>query len=215
MTRYRVLIKSGSWFGLFLLCTGLWFRQRTLAGSKTSVVGQLETGPVVWSACAIRTWTAGSATLSFLGGRGSREAAEADERLCRENADKEPFYTGTEAPSAPYVGGLRDLLRITRGGVILLESERERQDDKWILLEPLGDKQIGDSVELGDADLQHQQHGLVSRGDGTRLPELSRLTEWITTLSFCSGVRISRNGRMTTLKWTSIWPLGLGRPCEP
>ena len=31
--------------------------------------------------------------------------------------------------------------------------------------EPPGDTQIGDSVELGDTDLQHQRRGLVIRGD--------------------------------------------------
>ena len=55
-------------------------------------------------------------------------------------------------------------LRVTEGREILLESERERQDDTWILLEPLGDEQIGDSVEQGGADLQRQRHGLVIRG---------------------------------------------------
>ena len=43
-------------------------------------------------------------------------------------------------------------------------TERERPGGKWILFEPFGDKQIGDSIELSDTDLQHQRHGLVIRG---------------------------------------------------
>ena len=84
---------------------------------------------------------------------------------CRENADKEPFYTGTEAPYDVFVESLRLPLRVAEGGEILLGSERERQDDKWIFLEPLGDTQMGDSIEPGDADLHYQRHGLVIRRD--------------------------------------------------
>ena len=43
--------------------------------------------------------------------------------------------------------------------------ERVRPGGRWILIGPLGDKQIGESVELNDTDLQHQRHGLVIRGD--------------------------------------------------
>ena len=69
---------------------------------------------------------------------------------CRENADKEPFYTKPEVPSAAYVGGLRFPERVTGGGEMLFDSEQQRQDDKWILLKPLWDKQIGDSMKVCD-----------------------------------------------------------------
>ena len=63
------------------------------------------------------------------------------------------------------MGGLWFPLRVAGGGEILFESEQQRQDDKWIFLKPLGDKQILDSIWLGDADLRRQRHGLVIRGD--------------------------------------------------
>ena len=55
-------------------------------------------------------------------------------------------------------------MRIAEDGEVLFDIERERPGGRWILFESLGEKQIGDSVELSDTDLQHQRHGLVIRG---------------------------------------------------
>ena len=66
-------------------------------------------------------------------------------------------------------------------------AERERPGGRWILFEPFGNKQIGDSVELSDTDLQHQRHGLVIRG--MRLLELSDEVDRDAVV--CSGAQTS------------------------
>ena len=103
-------------------------------------LGQLETGPVSGVECLVRCERGPRDQRLYR----FREEMGREKLLkllneCSENALKEAFYKGTEAPSA--------------------------DNDKWILLESCGDKQIGDSMELGDADLQRQGHGLVIRGD--------------------------------------------------
>ena len=81
---------------------------------------------------------------------------------CRESR-KGAEKTRNEAPTAAFVDFFRLPVRIAKDGEAPPETERT-----WCevtLFEPLRDKQTGDSVELSDTDLRHQQHGLVIRGD--------------------------------------------------
>ena len=79
-------------------------------------------GPVLWSI----QWAGGPAALSV--------------------PEREPFYTGTQTPTAAYVGGLRLPMRFAEDGEVLFETEPERPGGRWILFEPLGNKQIGDTL---------------------------------------------------------------------
>ena len=64
----------------------------------------------------------------------------------------------------------------------MYDSEQDGQGDKWTLLEPLGGKQIGDRVGLGDALLLRQWHGLVIRDESAwaiRVGGLESDASWV------------------------------------
>ena len=69
---------------------------------------------------------------------------------CRENADKEPFYTKPEVPSTAHVGGLWFPLRVTGGGEIFLNLNNNVGMTSGSSSSLFGTNRIGDSIKVCD-----------------------------------------------------------------